>query len=91
MSERSEPNSGASKTDIEPMTKGLYRNGMNVKEYLDQKEEITKESVPFEYSELTKKVFEMVYLAFYYWCIAHKDGVEWFCRVVEEENYVKVV
>ena len=45
--------------------------------------------MPIEYSELTKKLFDMVYLAFYYWCIAHQEGVEWFVRVGEEESYVK--
>ena len=80
---------GASKTDIEPATKRLYQKNITVKEYLDQKEEITQEVMPIEYSELTKKLFEMVYLAFYYWCIAHQEGVEWFVRVVEEERCVK--
>jgi len=64
---------------------------MSVKEFLKQKEEITQEVKLIEYSELTKKLFEMVYLAFYYWCVAHQEGVEWFVRVVEEESYVKVV
>jgi len=46
--------------------------------------------MPIEYNELTKKLFEMVYLAFYYWCIVHQEGVEWFVRVVEENSYVKM-
>ena len=83
-------NGGTSKTDIEPATKGLSQKSITVKEYLDQKEEITQEIMPIEYSELTKKLFDMVYLAFYYWCIAHQEGVEWFVRVVEEESYVKI-
>jgi len=53
---------------------------------LDQKEEVSDEIVPFEYSDLTKELFKMVYLEFYYWCIAHQDGVEWFVRVTLEKQ-----
>jgi hypothetical protein len=34
------------------MTKGLYQKGIGVKEFLDQKEEVAQEIVPFEYSDL---------------------------------------
>jgi len=47
--------------------------------------------VPFEYSDLTKELFEIVYLEFYYWCGKNGDGIEWFVRVVEENSYVKKV
>lgn len=79
---------GPSKTDIEPSTKGLSQKSITVTEYLDQKEEIAEEIIPFEYSDLTKELFEMVYLEFYYWCGKNGDGIEWFVRVVEENSYI---
>ena len=82
---------GGSKTPIEPTTKGLSQKSITVKEYLDEKEEVSQEIIPFEYNELTKSLFKMVYLEFYYWVLAYQDEVEWFVRVVEENSYMKNV
>ena len=70
---------------------GCAIKSITVKEFLDQKEEITEEIVPFEYSDLAKELFEMVYLEFYYWVVEYEEGVEWFVRVVEENSYVKKI
>jgi len=75
---------GGAKTDIEPTTKGLSQKSITVKEYLDQKEEVTEEIIPFGYSDLTKELFEMVYLDFYYWVKGNLESVEEFLRLVRD-------
>lgn len=81
-------NGGAFKTDIEPPTKRLSQNGMTLKEYLDQEDEVLEEIiVPFEYSSQTKAVFKKVYLEFYYWVRGNLDKVEEFLGLLKESQF----
>ena len=75
---------GASKTDIEPPTKRLSQNGMTLKEYLDQKEEITEEVIPFNSCKETFEIFKQVYLKFYYWVRGNLEKVEEFLMLIQE-------
>ena len=77
-------NGGASKTDIEPPTKRLSQNGMSLKEYLDQEEEMTEEITPFEPCKETFEIFKRVYLEFYYWVRGNIEMVEEFSRLARE-------
>jgi len=74
----------AFKTDIEPPTKRLYQNGMSLKEYLDQEEEVSEKSIPFKPRKETFEIFKQVYLEFYYWVRRNLEKVEEFLGFLRE-------
>ena len=77
---------GGSLTRLEPLTKGLSQNGITLKEYLDQEEEVSEVIIQFEYSPQTKAIFNKVYLEFYYWVRGNLEKVEEFLGLLKEVN-----
>ncbi len=79
---------GLSRQILNHLPKGrLSQNGMTLKEYLDQEEEVLEQIViPSEYSPQTKKVLKKVYLEFYYWVRGNIEKVKEFLGLIDEVN-----
>ena len=73
-------NGGGSKTNIEPATR---RFEMSLSDYLDH-EEIEVEKIPFEYSDLTKKLVNQFFLDFYYFVRGNKEEIQDFLMLTSK-------
>lgn len=58
---------------------------MTLKEYLYQEEEILSPVTQIKYSDLTKELFKMAYLEFYYFVRGNIEKVEEFLRLSENK------